>query len=308
MPLVITADNVPSLLLENESLTGFYLWTIPAVGKRLYRIALTTKDSLGKPTETYFFFSHMMDTTVGAPFFLNVPFVRSLFVAKTEATFADLNETFYTSDMLASMKGDKMSGMTFKLAVLNGADTQTLARNAVQVSLLDTYVVGTSSYRFVCYRKMGDYVFYTGLYGDKAFVNEYSTLIPLPSTDKVILEQVVSMVHYYFIRLTATPNVVIANGFPVNSTVVDTYSDAKNNYVLTSSSPNVLQGGTAAFDIAITDKAGGAVVVPKNPVSTNEFITVTSIQPGAHTGFYRVNMGVSPAIPKAPAFLRVFTT
>lgn len=265
MPIVINTTNAPNLLVVNETATGFYLATIAVSGVRLYRITMNTVDPLGNPVELYYYFS--LDTSSspqGTPVVLNVPYIYASFVGDSSDTFASIPDISQFQDIstVQSVNGEPMSGASFKLynLIFTGVPSE---QNMVPqlIDLNQAYTIGTTTVMFIYYRKINaTLTYYTGIFGDRVFQNEYTNLIPLPSnpSNSLITTDTIGGTLYYFVNTTATPNIVVANGLPTPaSQLTDSYSDNTYSYTLVSSSPNVLLGGTVLFGLTIQNIQSG---------------------------------------------------
>ena len=226
---------------------------------------MNTTDALGNPIELYYYFS--LDTsgyTQGTPVILNIPYISASFVSDPSNTFASIPNISQFQDIMTiqATPGEGMSGATFKLynLIFTGVPNE---QNMVpqMIDLNQAYTMGTTTVMFIYYRKINaTLTYYTGIFGDRVFQNEYTSLIALPSnpTNAIITTDTIGGVLYYFVNMTATPNIVVANGLPSSaSQISDGYSDNTYSYTMVSSSPNVLLGGTVLFGITIQNIQSG---------------------------------------------------
>lgn len=317
MPFAPILYNVFELLDVNNDSTGFTLDTLATSGVRQFRLAMSTIDSLGRPVESFYFFSaDFSGFALLSSVTIKIPFRKSLFVSDTNATIDSLVPTFEDVLTLQDVKGDKMTAGIFKLYHWTLSTTSADVQNQVplQIDLKATYQVGTIFVRFIYYRILSDgngnqYTFYTGVYGDKSYSNEYAVLPGLdatllqPTTPKVTTKTI-GGIQYFFVRTNNTPNIVVLNGISTpGSQQIDTYSDDKYKYTLTSSSKNLLAGGNASMTLVIKDKTTDVQVFPDRLRSTNDAFNISANVIDSDVGI-NIDITVDKKAP-ASAFFRV---
>jgi hypothetical protein len=255
MPLTLLMNNAPSLTTLNSMKTGFQMITTATAGVRVYRISMETKESNGSLSIKYMTFSvDLTSTALGTPVVLEIPFIASKFVEDSGTTFGVLGFV----DVLGSLvySGDVMPLATFKLFYLISGDQYPL-----MIDLKATYTVGVFSIRFIYYRTVGSLTFYTGIYGDKALNDEYTSLIPLPTSLDPLVVQTILGITYYFIRVSNTPGIIFVNGLPQQSDITDTYSDVDYVYTETSLGGNLLANQAFSIKVMTRLKTTGDLVL-----------------------------------------------
>jgi hypothetical protein len=275
MPFIIRSDNAPTLIVANGTSDGFLLATMATIGVRLYRLTMNFNDKTGSQVESHYYFKGDFSSfVVGKPLVIKLPFKKALFVNDTSQAFTSISNNFEDLFSLQTTKGDSYSGVVFKLYILNNADTFPGEQNAVplQSNLDATYTIGTQQYRFIYYRQVAGVSFFTGVFGDKAFRNEYSDLVPLSQVDQTQLIDVklIAGINYFFIKTNFTPNVIISNGVSLPTTqIVDSYEDDNYLYTMKSNSPNVFANGKATINVTVVSKATSKPVVISQLKSDN---------------------------------------
>lgn len=254
----LQVNNVNTIFRENDRSTGFVFITIATSGTRHYRItrdvaltSLTTKSS-----DHYDFLLTLDDYPQGQLVMLEIPYRDSDF---REQSLIELPRS-----QLASTEVFK--GMIFKLLHVSGYanDGHTLDERILRAevpSLIDftkTYVIGNpvKHIRFIYYRLIDGLPYYTGFLGNQVIDGQYLEEVEIDKT-KTINEIILTGITYYIIQITATPNVIVAQGIAIDKVVSEDYTDDSGlRYKLTAPSRKVLSGKAFYVYLAIY-KANG---------------------------------------------------
>lgn len=228
----LNTENAPTLLLPNDTSTGWKLITIATLEQRHYRI---TKEN----TATGFlgnmdFYLTLSDYPQGSKVELDIPYKSSLFkdikyLNSDPSVPVELNRA-----PTASI--ETFQGETYKLLYITAQDINGETFSAEVPSLIDfktTYTIGSTNkqVRFIYFRVIGGVARYTGYLGNIAFNNQYTTQIQV-DINKVASVVTKDGIDYYIIRITPTPNVIITNGIPKNKEISDSYSGKLYDYTM----------------------------------------------------------------------------
>lgn len=212
--VTFTYQDAPSIIYSNETSTGFYLLTVAVDGLRTYRITRDIEDI------SSLYYDIQLDTTgitQGDIIVFKIPYVSSKFVEESIPEHITINTNFTSNEVF--------SGMTFKLFYVT-TDNEIPAF----IDFTATYTVNTKDIKFIYYRVVGNIPIYTGIFGNKSYQSQF---VNLPTDTSQLYSSIIdSNIHYYFFKVTATPNVVISNSVSSIDYVTDEYNDNEYNYTL----------------------------------------------------------------------------
>lgn len=241
----LTAHDIPTLLLENQGMNGFYFLTIPSHEIRKYRISMESVTG-GVSTSRYYDFrvdtTHLatqienwgtgsLDTAV----MMGIQFNRSLFrnydiepepiltpiVLNADKTLAQIQ--------LDSVGPNTFNGETFKLILL---EPYLSSVNLIEIDR-DYYLGPDMIVRFVYWRVIGGQIVFTGSFGDPLLDTDAqleslrSSILPTdiiktintPASPPSMMNR-----RYYIFRVTNTPNIIFSQIVP-GSTEVNSVSN-----------------------------------------------------------------------------------
>jgi len=200
--MTIESNHEPNLFYENETKTGFELFTISTGSDRHYRII--KENRLG-----FFYYDFTIDMTGivhGDPVTIQIPFIDSLFVDSRMLNFP-------INIINPNIEGERIKEGIYKLIYLSRIDEE--KEIPAKIDLNMNYYVGTSKIiRFIYYRLIDNVIYYTGYFGNRYFDNEPNPGITIDTSQRykiVTVSDNFNTIDFYFYKINSTPNIIISN-------------------------------------------------------------------------------------------------
>lgn len=224
----LKATEIPSLLLENRGLNGFYFFTLPSIQQRTYRITMEDTNR-GEKWSRYFDFTldtgilandpnlwddlNHDDTYPDGVIFIGIPFDANLFKHHTvdnhpPASIVMSEYNTFEEATTQSEGPDTFSGQTFKLILL---EPYNVSVNLIEINR-DYHTGDSMIIRFIYYRTVSGEIVFTSSFGDIVSNNqELDSFKPLiDQNHSVSVVNVTPMKRYYIFRVTNTPNIIFS--------------------------------------------------------------------------------------------------
>lgn len=291
--LTISASDIPSLLIENEGLNGFYFITIPSNELRTYRIAMEKGD------RSYYYDFNLNTSTLASNIemwdglnitdpldgtvIIGIRFDRSKFsdFEVNPTTPESIVLTQYKTIVQArndSIGPNTYQGETFKLLLLTPYNPSV---NLVEINR--DYLTGNSLIiRFVYYRILSNSIVFTGSFGDPMMDNDIALQALRTEIDPIKPFTTINQFgtgstatrRYFIFKTTATPNIIFSDATVTEATdMSENYTIAGIKYRLTVPG-NVIKGLPFQVFLNVLD-IGDNIIEP--PTNTSDQYDVRAI-------------------------------
>lgn len=200
--MTLESNYEPNIFYENDTNTGFELFTISTGSPRHYRIVKETHTGL----YNYDFSIDMTNINHGDPVTIQIPYLNNLFIDSRSGNFP-------INSINQNLEGERISFGLYKLFYLSRDDEE--REIPAKIELNENYHVGPSKIiRFIYYRVIDQIIYYTGYFGNRYLDNEPNLDITIDTTNKywnITISDDYNTVDFYFYKITSTPNIIISN-------------------------------------------------------------------------------------------------